>query len=165
MAALVGCTRDLKRVHTPELWNIDEQTARRAAGVAPTDGAPSAPLAITQIHSSLDPIDALTDGDTAKVATAKMPASRDQYLLIDLGEISTVHRVTQLHPPEGGWPARYRIDVAGEHNFPYDLAFVGEGERVQSVATLKKPTRCRFLRVTLLTPSEKPWTVAELRVD
>lgn len=115
-------------------------------------------------HASLEPVEAIFDGDDATAATARHPESKDQYILIDLGCMTKVTAVRQRHGDSNGYPCRYRIDTAGEHNFPYEAAFVGPGSADESVACFRKPRKCRFLRITLLEPGPSPWTVTELTV-
>ena len=106
----------------------------------------------------------MLDGVPDTAATGNDPRAKDQYILVDLGRMVKVHQVDQLHVPLDGYPLRYRIDTAGEHNFPYALAFVGRGAPGQSSAILHKPVRCRFLRITLLDVSVHSWSVGELEI-
>lgn len=161
----LGCRADLSKVHTPDLLAVSEQQQRKWVGLKHPRGAsldlPS-PTA-WQVHSSLTPRLHLHDDDETTYAVAADPASKDQYVLIDLGCMATIHQVTQTHV-ESGCPLRYRIDVAGGHNFPYSLRFVGEGTPGMSVANLRKPVQARFLRITLLECGSHPWTVGEIAI-
>lgn len=167
--AILGtaCSRDLARVHTPELLTVDDASAMAhgpGTGPSRTDGSQVPPKSEWKIYTSLSERNHLSDGQIMTVAFAPRPSSKDQYLLVDLGSVTTVSEVVQIHSSPNGYPRRYRIDVAGEHNFPYELAFVGEGVAGSSRAAFKKPASCRFLRVTLLDTSDHPWDVAELEI-
>lgn len=161
-----GCIADLKRVHTPDLLNVTDKQARKWAGGTNFEPVESMVPARQnwQIHSSLKPIEALTDASTASFAQAPLPDSRDQFILIDLGEVVTIRQVIQAHPRVDGYPRRYRIDVAGDHNFPYSLRFVGRGSPGQSIAVFNRPVQCRFLRITLLETGPDAWNVGDLWV-
>lgn len=172
---LTGCTPDLQRIKTPDLLRLPEQTAatprtpRPAAvqlvSLSPTDPRWSVAHQDWKIYTTLQPSPSLTDGEPATSAVAALPESKDQYVLVDLGKLETVTAIRQLHGPAGGPPGRYRIDVAGTHNFPYTLAYQGTGTAEVSTAAFTKPTACRFFRITLLEPPPQPWAIAELQVD
>jgi hypothetical protein len=163
---VAGCTADLKRVHSPELQAITPRQAQKWAGATasrPIVSETTAP-GFWQLHSSLSSPDSMRDGILDTISVAPDPSMVDQYILVDLGQTCLVNEVEMLHPPGDGYPRRYRIDVSGEHNFPYELRFVGEGKEGCSTATLRKPVRCRFLRITLLERCDSCWAVSELQV-
>lgn len=163
MACLGGCVADLKKVHAPDLLTVTEREARKARPGRPwLDEGPSHP--IYQVHSSLVPLQALTDGDETTAASAADPSRKGQYILIDLGCMTSVKQIVQAHGTASGFPRRYRIDAAGDHNFPYTLVWTGCGSESLSIAALRRPIRCRFLRLTLLETHEAPWSVCELWV-
>ena len=164
---VAGCGADLRRVHTPDLLTVDEHLARKCAGGCVRPGAKSTVTAkpTWQLHSTLEAPQSMLDGDTESVSIAADPGRKDQYILVDLGRMCWLQKVTQTHPGDFGQPRRYRIDVAGEHNFPYKLQFVGEGYPGCSVAVLRRPVQCRFLRITLMETCEQAWAVAELDIE
>lgn len=182
--ALAGCA-DLTRVRTPDLWQVTASQVRRygptvaAPAESPSPFSWAAPFTPTRntapdktrsattpkrIQGTLTPIQYLADGSFATAAVAPEPHLKDQFLLIDLGSVQMVRRITQEHG-SGAPPARYRIDAAGEHNFPYRLCYVGCGTRERSIATMHRAIPCRFLRITLLEPTEHRWTIHELTID
>jgi hypothetical protein len=114
----------------------------------------------------LQPLASLTDGAAETIAIAPNPASKDQYILVDLGCTCTFQQVTQHHGVGStGFPRQYRVDVADEHNFPYFLQFVGSGSPGASTASFSKPVQARFVRITLMETCAEPWSVAELTVE
>lgn len=150
-------------MRTPDLWSLSPAQVKKARPGTEPQGGVSLPIA--QAHSTLEPLEALTDGDMGTIASAPMPLARDQFVLVDLGATCDVFRVV-LRVPEGAAPVgRVRIDAAGSHNFPYQLVYVGEPNRAGMNAILRKPARCRFLRITLLEPSGEPWTLSEIQLD
>lgn len=176
-AALIacGCSADLTRVHTPDLLAVSEAEATRHAAGSPggqeeSGNASSSVLSnVTaretwKVYTSLGDRDAMLDGKPDTAALSQAAGARDQFVLIDLGQMCAVREVIQRHAGNAGFPRRYRIDVAGEHNFPYSLAYVGEGNPLRSTAALRRPRECRFLRVTLLETSSDPWDIAELEI-
>lgn len=168
LAIVSGCARDLTRIHAPDLFHVRESDAARRSSLARPPlsqrSLPIPPGKQWQVHSTLSPRAALHDEDPNSVAIAPRPASLDQYVLIDVGCLADFSSVTQEHGETGGHPKRYRVDVAGEHNFPYDLVYVGPGESTRSIASWKRPVRARFLRITLLEPCDQPWSIAEIIV-
>lgn len=161
-----GCVADLKRVHTPDLLTVDEHRAAKLARRVPSEVAAHVVSAkeCWQLHSSLlDPM-LMVDGNDSTQAISGDPQRRDQFVLIDLRQVCKVQQVIQFHAAADGHPKRYRVDVAGEHNFPYTLTYIGGGECGQSRAVFAKPVECRFLRITLLEPSEATWDIAELEI-
>lgn len=168
LAALLGslgCTKDLQRVHTPDLLTLDAPQTTSARNVA--FGLNASEITHPSqwvIYSSLRNSDHLTDQTLETIAYSDRPEMKDQYILIDLGELCEITQVTQIHPPEGGFPRKYRIDAAGEHNFPYSLAYVGTGAPARSDGVFASTIRARFLRITLLETSEEPWRVAQIEV-
>lgn len=162
---LAGCSPDLKRVHAPDLWTVNPKVAAKLAQRKVVLGDTDVPPAEEwKVYTSLAVPAHLTDGDVATVAVAPNAASKEQSILVDLGRLSIVQHVVQAHPSEVGFPKRYRIDVAGEHNFPYRIEFVGEGSPNETITTFAKPVCCRFLRITLMEPCGDPWSVAELSI-
>lgn len=171
----LGCAADLKRVHTPDLLAVSEAEATRHAagspgGPAETGKASSSVISNVparetwKVYTSLGDRDAMFDGKSDTAALSQAAGARDQFVLIDLGQMCVVREVIQLHAGTAGFPRRYRIDVAGEHNFPYSLAYVGDGNPLRSAAVLRRPRECRFLRMTLLETSSDPWDIAELEI-
>jgi hypothetical protein len=161
----LGCTADLKRVHTPDLLAVGDREVSPASSVEIASGtsqvtAPSE----WRIYSSLRDWAHLTDDSLETVAYSDRPESKDQYILIDLGQVCELSQVTQVHPESGGFPRRYRIDAAGEHNFPYSLVYLGNGSPGRSQALLSSKVKARFLRITLLEFGEEPWQVTELEI-
>ena len=161
-----GCAGDLKIVHTPDLWTLDAKAEQKARpGNRPqSTSTPATAFGIARLYTSLLPVQALTDADPETIAAAPDPAAKDQFILIDLGCMRTISQIRMLHDAEGGHPQKYRVDVAGEHNYPYSLVLVDQGTPGETVGVLRKPALCRFLRVTLLCPSEDPWRVRELTI-
>lgn len=167
LVTAIGCTADLKRVHTPDLLKVDPETAYRHRGLDPQTIPPTAgvPHPVCRLYTSLAERECILDGDLSTAAVAPDAAAKDQFILVDLGAVQRVYCVRQRHAPPEGYPHRYRIDAAGDHNFPYDLQFVGAGEVGESTAVFRKPVRCRFLRITLLEPAATAWNVAELTIE
>jgi hypothetical protein len=162
----LGCTADLQRVHTPDLLEPDGFARRRL----PRRMTAGRNLPITtkdswKLYSSLHPLSSLTDYERTTVASAPDPRAKDQFILVDLGVRCTIREITQVHPENSAYPHRFRIDVADDHNFPYYLVHVGPGSADASIALLTRATTCRFLRITLLEPTDEPWTVAELEIE
>jgi hypothetical protein len=164
LAFAIGCTADLQRVHTPDLLKVSNAEAKKWRGSDEEIHSSAAlPARSTwQLHTTLEPAAAILDDSPSSFAQAVLPASKDQYVLVDLGELVTIRQVIQDHADPDGYPRRYRIDVAGDHNFPYTLRYVGNGSPGQSVATFKQPVQCRFLRITVLEPSDVAWNISEL---
>lgn len=163
--ALLGCTADLKRVHTPDLLAIDEGALPPpSATVAASETSQVTAPSEWRIYSSLRDWTHLADNSLETVAFSERPQSKDQYILIDLGQVCALSQVTQIHPESGGFPRRYRIDAAGEHNFPYSLVYLGNGTSGRSEAALTRGVNARFLRITLLEAGEEPWQVTELEI-
>lgn len=163
---LCGCFgADLRKVHLPDLLEVDARTAKAAAPGEPLDRTKwPAAKAVRQMHSSFLNPDAMFDGDPATVAIVRDASSKDQYVLLDLGCMAKVRVIRQLHSVPEGFPQRYRIDVAGDHNFPYEAAFVGCGTPGESIATFRKAQSCRFIRITLLEPGPEAWNIGELAI-
>jgi hypothetical protein len=164
----VGCTPDLKRVHTPDLLHVPAHAAAKLGPRPPVvvKSSSVSPPSQWQVHSTLQPGAAVADGSLETVAVAANPTSKDQYVLVDLGCAAMVRQVTQHHgASETGFPRQYRVDVADEHNFPYWLQFVGPGAPGDSTATFAKPVHARFVRITLLEPCAEPWTISELTIE
>lgn len=161
-----GCSPDLRRVHTPELLADPKPPSPHKLPKVTTE-ARVPPTCDWTIYSSLNPPEVIADGNFKTVAVAPLPDSRDQFILIDLGQECTLGKVTQIHPGEcvDGFPARYRIDSAGSHNFPYSLVWVGSGTPGSSVAVLARPITCRFLRITLMEPTGTAWAISDLVIE
>jgi hypothetical protein len=167
LVTAIGCTADLQRVHTPDLLKVDPKTAHRYRGLDPqtVPAGAAVPLPVSRLYTSLSDRDLMRDGDPVTAAVAPDAAAKDQFILVDLGTVQRVQCVRQDHAPADGYARRYRIDAAGDHNFPYTLEYVGAGDSGASIAVFRKPIRCRFLRITLLEPAETAWNVAELTVE
>lgn len=164
VACGLGCTADLKRVHTPDLLKVTtaEEKKWQGSDAVVVDGSILPKREQWQVHTTLVPAAAITDDSSESFASAPSPESKDQYVLVDLGEVVTIRQVVQNHAQPDGYPRRYRIDVAGDHNFPYSLRFVGRGQPGQSIATFNRPVQCRFLRITLLEPTDSQWNIGDL---
>ncbi|QDU64702.1 hypothetical protein Pan216_55930 [Planctomycetes bacterium Pan216] len=190
IVVVAGCA-DLARTHAPDLLSVAVNPKRSSstaiAAKQPRDhatekGDPSGPLRYVSAkfsesdsvdkqelsrdwlaYSSLDEPSNAFDGQNVTAAIAPRSEAKIQFLLIDLGEMRRVREVVQLHGPKGA-PGRYRIDIAGDHNFPYRLVHVGEGESTASQAHFDHVEECRFVRITLLEPTREAWTIRELTI-
>lgn len=166
LSLLIGCTADLQKVHTPDLLNVTGPPGRLPNTLKATGRTPAVPpKADWRIYTTLIPWEDFIDDDPATAAAALEPQSKDQFVLIDLGRVCRVQSIRQLHPGGSGFPVRYRIDAAGDHNFPYTLIHLGVGADGESIAALPQPVACRFLRITLIEPGDHPWALAELDVN
>lgn len=164
---LLGCTADLKKVHVPHLLVVtpNEEVRYSAPAKPPTYRATATDKSGWRVYASLSEPEFLADNDPTTATSAPDPLTKDQFILIDLGAVSTFGKVIQRHADEAGFPKKFRIDVAGEHNFPYTLAYIGYGCSGATTAVFRQPACCRFLRITLLEPTETPWSVAEIDLE
>lgn len=166
LLAMCGCGPAFKIRKESDLLRIDPKEARRLRDVR-MDADYSARVtdrSIWQLHTTLAYRPALNDGDLKTVATSDDEHRQGDWILIDLGSVCHFQNVRQLHPPDGGEPARYRVDTAGDHGFPYTLQFVGPGQPGSSAATFPRPVDARFIRITVIDDSPSPWAVAEVEV-
>jgi hypothetical protein len=159
---VIGCTADLQRVHTPDLFTVSERDAKRAMRGGRRTMSHIADREHWAIYGSLEPIEATIDLDPSTVAVPKAPESKDQFLLLDLGCLSDFNEVAMTHPDDHRHPRRLRVDVAGDHNFPYELAYTGDGSPRETLITLPRTIRARFLRITVLDVGPSGWAVNEL---
>lgn len=165
--ALSGCGPELRPRTDQDLLCVDPKEAARLADVRfAADYSPCVTDAPAwQIHTSLANREALADGDLGSAAISADDHRQGEWILVDLGRPCHFQRVHQRHPAEGGAPPRYRVDVAGDHGFPYTLQFVGSGELGESVAVFPRAADARFIRITVIEDSAAPWRVSELVVD
>jgi hypothetical protein len=167
LLALSGCGPELRPRTDQDLLRIDPKEAARLADVRFTpDYSPCVTERTAwQTHTSLSNREALTDGDLGTAATSSDDHRQGEWILVDLGRPCHLQRVHQRHPAAGGEPPRYRVDVAGDHGFPYSLEFVGCGEPGESVAVFPRPVDARFIRLTVIEDSAAAWQVSELVID
>ena len=161
-----GCGPEFRVRKEPDMLRVDPKDACRLRDVRidPKYVAQVSDQSTWQIHTTLDNRTALTDGDSRTAATSTREQRKGEWVLIDLGCVCHFQNVRQAHPSDGGEPPRYRIDTAGDHGLPYTLQFVGEGHPGASVATFPRAVNARFIRVTVIDDSTKPWAIAELEV-
>ena len=166
LVVVCGCGPEFSVRKEPDLLRVDPKEACRLRDVRidPKYVAQVSDRSTWQIHTTLDNRAALTDGGSQSAATSIREQRKGEWILIDLGCVCHFQNVRQVHPSDGGEPPRYRVDTAGNHGFPYTLQFVGEGHPGASVATFPRAVNARFIRVTVIEDSAKPWSVAELEL-
>ena len=166
IALVPGCGPEFQIRKEPDLQTItDKELARlKHVRIDPDFHALLSAKSEWQIHTSLDHRTALNDDDLQSVASSKRELSKGDWILIDLRRECLFQRVRQHHGVSGQ-PRTYRVDTASERGFPFQLQFVGSGDLETSVATFPRPTRGRFIRVTLLDDAPERWQVAELEID
>ncbi|MER3415786.1 MAG: hypothetical protein C4297_06180 [Gemmataceae bacterium] len=164
LLALFSCA-ELERRREPDLLHLRRsEVARlsrpaRLANYVPQVTAKNS----WRIHSSLAPVAALADGDPSSSAGSAGPCQPSQWILVDLGDDCLFQQVIQWHPAES-WPPRFRIDVADQRGFPYELVYLGTGTADCTTAILAHPVRARFVRITTLEAAPRPWGVSELEI-
>ena len=167
LLAWLGCSPEWEMRKDPDLWHFDPKQTNRLHDVRiDPDYTPRVTAKSEwQNHTSLSNRPFLTDGDPTTVAASSDEHRQGEFILIDLGHVCHFQNVHQLHPADGGSPPGYRVDTADERGFPFTLQFVGSGQPGKSTATFPRAVGARFVRITIVEDSAKPWAVAEIDVD
>ena len=163
----LGCGPEFEVRKDRDLLRLDPKTVNRLQDIwIDSDYIPQVSDPATwKIHTSLADRHALNDSDVASVARSDDDHRISEWILIDLGTNCHFQNVQQLHPAGSGEPPRYRIDTADQRGFPFTLQYVGPGQPDVSTATFPRAVNARFIRVTVLEDTNKPWLITELRVN
>lgn len=166
LLAWSGCGPEFEMRKEPDLIPIDPKRAEalRNIHVDRHYAARVSDRADWQVHTSLANRIALTDGDSATIATTTGEPHITEWIMIDLGCVCHFQNIRQVHPADGGQPPGYRIDTAGDRGFPFTLQFVGTGDPGESVATFPDAVDARFIRITVIDKCDTPWRVGEVEV-
>src|SRR5262245_21089308 len=95
-----GCHGEFEIRKEPDLWQVSPRQARHLTAPRFESGyrPEVSDRSNWQIHTSLAGREALTDGDSATVASSQDEHRRGEYILIDLGCVCRFQTVRQLHP-------------------------------------------------------------------
>ena len=135
-------------------------------GKVPDDDDRLTPRAIRNITAQgFTNINAVVDDNNTTRATTATANYAGAWVRVDLGGVTNVSRVVQVHEPDArAFPGRYRVEVSpdGER---WQTVFEGAGERGRSVASFA-PVRARFVRITAMANvnNRAAWTLYKLRI-